>query len=200
MNKKTLNTLRSVLIERLASGEDPESLRRQLGERLKPQQVDSLMAQAVEELDASHENPRTLRSIGEVRKRRDDGRARQLPGPKHKGTRVTAQVFGAIGVFVMLGALGGARSGIPILAIGAVFLASAIALWKWNSLLGAGVIAVVCGLLSVGSTLLIFDFGLSYIVLVMFWLAMLAVAVRAFMVVRANRRHEGAVERHPVPT
>lgn len=142
-----------------------------------------------------------MRSVEDIRKRREAGSARQtdIAAPA-QGTRVTAGVFGAIGILLILGALTNSISrgqpDLSALLTGLLFAIPAAGLWRSNSLIAAGFLTGVCSIASVGATLFaistVRDYGPGPISIVGIWLVLLAVAVRAFLIVRAGRRRRVA--------
>lgn len=184
MDKRRLEKLRQVLAERLSSGVDSASLRDQLVREMSPDEADRLLVEASEHAAAGPEDPGFRRREG-VRF------AGQQPGP-----RVTAGVFGAIGIIALLGALtrsieGGGHD-LSAYVMGLLFAVPSAVLWRSSSLVAAGCLVGLCGLALVVtipfSVAAVSEFGLGPLGLVGFWVILLALAVRAFLVVRADRR------------
>lgn len=197
MDEQKLKTLCDVLVERLSSGEDPEVLRGQLVRELPADQADRLIADAGARLNAGRGDPKFIRSVEDVRKRREAGGGRQSVVALHaQGVRVTAGVFGGIGGILLLGALTGSLSrgqpDLSALVAGLIFAIPAAALWQSKSLIAAGFLVGVCGLASAGAALFavtsVRDYGPGPLFIPAIWLALLAVAMRAFLIVRSGRR------------
>lgn len=196
MNETELQKLKDVLVERLSSGDDPRALQHQLAREFSSTEAARLIAEAAERLEAGREDPAFARSIEDVRKRREAARSRRpLTDPSSRKLRVTAGVFGAIGVISILGS---ATRGLDLSTIiaGLLFAVPAARLWHSNSAIAAGVLMAVCGLACLGSTVFAIstmrDAGLAPFTLSLLWLGLLAVAVRAFMIARPARRRSVA--------
>lgn len=193
MDERKLEKLREVLVERLASGEEPADLRGQLMEALPADQADRLIADAGARVDAGRGDPAFARSLEEIRERRKAASGRRAPVPPGRpGFRATAGVFGALGAFAVLSAVTRGRPDISTFIAGLLFVIPAVALWRSNSRIAAGVLMGVCGVgflvgavFAVGA---IADYGFMPFSIAAFWLILLLVAVRAFLGVYAARR------------
>lgn len=197
MDERKLRKLREVVAERLSSGEDPGILRGQLARELPADEADRLVADARERLEVLRRDPKFARSVKEIRRRRQAGGTRRPPAkPRKPGLRVTAGVFGGLGLLIFVGALfAAAERGRPDLAtfVSAVILfAPSVVLWRSNSRVAAGALIAVSGLGLVSSTIFaiasVNAIGFAAFPIAALWLILTATAVRAFREVRAARR------------
>lgn len=192
MDERKLQKLRDVLVERLSSGEDPTVLRDHLVREMSPDQAERLIAEARDGVDAGRGDPVFARSVDEIRKRRETAASRRPALALDKpGLRVTAGVFGGIGVLLLISSISQGRPDFSPFVVGLLFAVPAAALWRSNSLIAAGGLMGVCGFGCVVSAVFAIgamrSFGLAPFSIVAIWLILLAVAVRAFLIVRAVR-------------
>ncbi|HYC97226.1 hypothetical protein [Brevundimonas sp.] len=200
MDERKLQKLRDVLVERLSSGEDPTVLRDHLVRELSPDQAERLIAEARDRVDAGRGDPVFARSVDEIRKRRETGAHRRPPVALDKPSlRVTAGMFGGIGVLLLISSISQGRPDLSPFVAGLLFAVPAAALWRSNSLIAAGALMGICGLACAASAIFAVNasrsFGLAPFSIVVIWLILLAVAVRAFLIVRAARLRSAASPR-----
>lgn len=197
MDERKLRKLRAVVAERLSSGEDPAVLRGQLARELPPDQADGLIADARQRLDVGRRDPKFVRSIKDIRKRRQAvGTPRPAAGPRKPGLRVTAGVFGGLGVLLLVAGLVGSimrgRPDIAIFVSGLLLVVPSVALWRSDSLVAAIVLVGVSSLALASSTLFAINamnvIGFSGFPVASLWLILSATAVRALLEVRVARR------------
>lgn len=197
MDERKLRKLREVVAERLSSGEAPAVLRDQLARELPADQADALIDEARARLDAGRRDPKFVRSVKDIRKRRQAaGAPRPAARPPKPGLRVTAGVFGGLGVLLLVSGLAGSITrGRPDLApfVSSLLLViPSAALWRSNSLVAAGVLAGVSGLGLAFSTVFAIAsmnvIGFAGFPVAALWLILTATAVRAVLEVRVARR------------
>ena len=140
------------------------------------------------------------RSVDEIRKRRETGAHRRPPVALDKPSlRVTAGMFGGIGVLLLISSISQGRPDLSPFVAGLLFAVPAAALWRSNSLIAAGALMGICGLACAASAIFAVNasrsFGLAPFSIVVIWLILLAVAVRAFLIVRAARLRSAASPR-----